>query len=67
MDKKYIERQKKFDKNKYNSNYSKEHYARFSVDVKPEIKERIDNYCKEAGISKAEFLRQAIDLFETRK
>ncbi len=63
MDKKYIERPKKF--NRYE--YAKQHYRQIKVEVKPEIKERIDNYCKEAGISKAEFLRQAIDLFEMRK
>lgn len=66
MDKKYIERPKKFDKKKYNSAYSKEHYSRFAADIKPEIKDRIDNYCKETGISKAEFLRRAIDMFENK-
>jgi len=47
--------------------YAKQHYKQFKTDVKPEIKDRIDNYCKETGISKAEFLRRAIDMFENDK
>ncbi|MDE5577757.1 MAG: hypothetical protein K2J11_10255 [Oscillospiraceae bacterium] len=67
MDKKYIERPQKFDKNQYNSNYSKKHYKNFSIVIKPELKEQIENYCKEENISKAEFLRRAFDILNTQK
>lgn len=64
--KKYIEYPKNFDRNEYNKKYQKEHYARFVADLKPELKERIDEYCKNEKISKTEFLRRAIDMFENK-
>ncbi len=66
LGKEYIERPKEFDKKSYDKTYRKENYKYFSTVIKPEIKDRIDNYCKEAGISKAEFLRRAIDMFENK-
>ena len=66
MDKKYIERPKVFDKKEYDKEYKKKHYKQFTVAVAPEFKERIDNYCKRAGISKYEFLKQAIEMFEEK-
>lgn len=66
MDKKYIEFPNKFDKKEYDRQYNKEHYVRFSASVKPELKERIDEYCKNEKISKTEFLRRAIDMFENK-
>lgn len=66
MDKKYIEFPNKFDKKEYDRQYNKEHYVRFSASVKPELKERIDDYCKNEKISKTEFLRRAIDMFENK-
>ncbi|MDE5576915.1 MAG: ribbon-helix-helix domain-containing protein [Oscillospiraceae bacterium] len=66
MDKKYIERPKAFDKKEYDKEYKKKHYKQFTVAVTPEFKERIDNYCKRAGISKYEFLKQAIEMFEEK-
>ena len=63
-DKKYIERPKKFDKKEYDKNFQKEHYVNFGSKINPELKQRIDEYCLNAGISKSEFLRKAIDLLE---
>ena len=65
--KKYIEYPKKFNKNEYNAQYQKEHYVRFSASVKPELKKRVDDYCKKEGISKTEFIRRAIDMFENNE
>ncbi len=65
--KKYIEYPKKFNKSEYNAQYQKEHYVRFSASVKPELKKRVDDYCKKEKISKTEFIRRAIDMFENEK
>ncbi|MBD5141093.1 MAG: CopG family transcriptional regulator [Ruminococcus sp.] len=67
MDKKYIEYPNKFDKKEYDKNYRKEHYVRFSASVKPELKKRVDDYCKKEKISKTEFIRRAIDMFENNE
>ena len=67
MDKKYVERPKKFDQKKYNSEYQKNNYKRFNTVIKPELAERLNNYCDDLGISKAEFLKRAIDLMEKQK
>lgn len=64
MDEKYMERPPKFNKSKYNTKYQKEHYARFVADLKPEEKQRVDDYCKDEDISKAEFIRRALDILE---
>ncbi|MDE7278186.1 MAG: ribbon-helix-helix domain-containing protein, partial [Oscillospiraceae bacterium] len=45
----------------------KEHYARFVADLKPEEKKRVDDYCKKEGISKSEFIRRALEMFEERQ
>lgn len=66
MDKKYMERPPKFNKSKYNTQYQKEHYARFVADLKPEEKQRVDDYCKDEGISKADFIRRALDMLENQ-
>jgi len=67
LDKKYIERSETFDKAAYNKQYQKEHYSSFSCRIDPKLKERVDKYCEDVGISKAEFVRQAMDLFEKNK
>lgn len=67
LDKKYIEYPNKFDRKEYDKNYKKEHYARFSANLKPELKKRVDDYCKKEGISKTEFIRRAIDMFENNE
>lgn len=65
--KKYIEYPNKFNRDEYNKKYSKEHYVRFSASVKPELKQRVDDFCKRAGISKTEFIRRAIEMFENNE
>lgn len=60
MDNKYIERPPKFDQNAY----KKAHYKRFSTDISPDTMERIADYCKACNISKADFLRLAIDTLD---
>lgn len=67
MDRKYIEYPNKFNKSEYNTKYQKEHYARFVADLKPEEKQRVDDYCKKEGISKSEFIRRALEMFEKRQ
>ena len=67
MDEKYMERPPKFNKSKYNTKYQKEHYARFSANLKPEEKKRVDDYCKKEGISKSEFIRRALEMFEKQQ
>ena len=64
MDKKYIERPSAFDRREYTKKYSKEHYKDFSTKIQPDLRRRIDDYCSHFGISKAEFLRWAIDKLE---
>lgn len=55
MDKKYIERPKKFNKAEYN----KVNYKQMKVEIKPGDYDLIDSYCKSNGISKAKFLVEA--------
>lgn len=64
MDKKNIERPKTFDKKEYDKDYKKKHYKHFSVYLSPELKERLDNYCSKADISKTDFIRIALDVLE---
>ena len=66
LDEKYIESPPKFNKSEYNTKYQKEHYARFSANLKPELKKRVDDYCKKENISKTEFICRAIDMFENK-
>ena len=67
MDKKYIERPpRNFDKKEYDKEYKKQHYKQFTVAISPELKERIDRYCKRVGMSKSEFLKQAVEMFEEK-
>ncbi len=62
MNEKYIERPKKFDKIAYN----KDNYVCLSLRVKPELKQEIDEYCTDLGISKPEFLRRAIEALKNQ-
>lgn len=66
LDSKFIERPKKFDKKEYDKNFHKENYVHFGSAVKPELKNRIDNYCADMGISKSEFLKRAIEMLESQ-
>lgn len=67
MDRKNIERPKTFNQREYNDKYQKEHYRKFQTNLKPDIAERINNYCTDTGISKADFLKLAIDIIEDRQ
>ena len=54
----------KFDQNKYIQQYHKEHYSRFLVDLPKEVKQELDDLLKKNGITKAQFLRWAIEQFK---
>ena len=59
MDKKFIEREKTFNKKEYDKEYRKKNYRQFAVNISIDFYEQIENYCKDNGISKADFLRNA--------
>lgn len=50
----------KFNQTKYIQQYNKEHYRTFKVDLKKDEWEQLDKILKEKGITKAQFLREAI-------
>lgn len=62
MDKDFIERPKKFNQQEYD----KIHFVQFNIKIKSELKNRIDNYCADNGISKSEFLKRAIEMLESQ-
>lgn len=64
LDKKYIERPKTFNKREYNKEYQKSHYKQVTLSLTPELKERLDNYCSQAEISRTEFICRALDVLE---
>lgn len=41
--------------------YNKKAYKAFNVQIKPEIFDRIDQYCKKNNISRSQFLLNAIN------
>ena len=53
--------EKKFDKKKYDTEYKKSHYLQFKVDIKKEEKEELDLLLLEKKLTKADFLRNAIE------
>lgn len=55
---------KKFNATEYKREYAKSHYKHFSVSVTPELKERLDSYCRNMKISRSEFIRRALDVLE---
>ena len=48
----------------YKNDYNKRNYVQFNVRIKTEINQQITNYCKEKGISKADFLVKCINLLD---
>lgn len=54
----------KFDQNKYKQEYNKKNYSRFLVDLPKKDKEELDELLKQNGITKAEFLRWAIEQYK---
>ena len=47
--------------NEKNTKYNKENYVNFSLKIKPELNNKIVNYCKSNNISRPEFLERAIE------
>ena len=50
----------KTNQQKYIQQYNKEHYKAFKVDLKVEELEELESILKSKGITKAQFLRNAI-------
>ena len=61
MNKNLIEREKTFNKKEYDKEYRKKNYRQFAVNISIDFYEQIINYCNDNGISKADFLRLAVD------
>lgn len=53
----------KFNQIRYIQEYNKEHYRTFKVNLKKEELDELDELLKKERISKAQFLRDAIDNF----
>ena len=51
---------KQFNQQKYIQEYNKEHYKTFKVDLKKDEYDKLDSYLKSKGISKAQYLRNAM-------
>lgn len=51
----------KFNQSKYVQGYIKEHYKTFKVNLKVKEMDSLDKLLKKKGITKAEFLRKAIE------
>ena len=49
-----------FNQRQYINDYKKEHYAKLSVDLRKEDKEKLAEICKEQGITIKQFILQAI-------
>ena len=49
-----------FNQRQYINDYKKEHYAKLSVDLRKEDKEKLTEICKEQGITIKQFILQAI-------
>jgi metal-responsive CopG/Arc/MetJ family transcriptional regulator len=47
--------------------YNSKTYKQFNVQIKPELFEQIDNYCKEHELSRSQFLQQAINALTNKK
>ncbi len=51
----------KFNQSKYIKEYNKQHYKAFKVDLKKEELDELENLLNKKGITKAQFLRDAIN------
>lgn len=50
---------KKFDQKAYIAAYNKANYKKMSIDIRPDINDKILNYCKDMNISRAKFVQLA--------
>lgn len=41
--------------------YNKKAYKQFNIKIKPDLYEKIDNFCKDKELSRSEFLTLAIE------
>ena len=57
----------KFDQKKYIQEYNKQHYKAFKVDLKVEELESLEELLKQHNLTKAQFLRDAIDKLKKTK
>ena len=57
---------KEFNQAKYIQQYNKEHYKTFKVDLKKEEFDKLEQLLKEEGLTKAQFLRNAIIQVQSR-
>ena len=53
----------KFDKNKYDQQYKKEHYARIIIDLKKDKVIKFKELCKKKGITQVSLIEPVIDQF----
>ena len=58
---------KEFNQNKYTQEYNKEHYKTFKVDLKKEELEELNKLILERNLTKAQFLRNAIDTLKCKE
>lgn len=56
----------KFDKIKYDMDYRKKHKSQFNVDINKDEKDEIDKLLKSNGMTKTEFLRNAIKKYKNK-
>ena len=54
MDKKYIEREKTFNRKEYDKEYKQKMYKQLKFEVKHDFYEMFNNYCADNGINKAD-------------
>ena len=47
-------------------NIWKDRQSLIKANTIPNIKKRVDDYCKDEGISKADFIRRALDMLENQ-
>lgn len=57
----------KFNQSKYIQEYRKENKKQFNVDLNKEEFEELDKLLKEKGMTKVEFVRQAIERLKEKK
>lgn len=57
---------KEFNQSKYIQEYNKEHYKTFKVDLKIKEFEELEKIIKKAKLTKAQFLRNAIQSFKQK-